>query len=266
MERLNLMLGSISQQLTESVSARVLVIARGEELQEVEAKICRFGNLAVEIHDEDKIVSGIGRYDAAGWIKQQVLKLAAVDYFGEQMNLILDDDVVACQPLDQSILIRNGRALTEWESRSLHPEWWRGSAGVLQTTVDESSPGLSVTPEILVREIVLCLKQELQAICKMDPWQFLLGLKGYWTEYTLYNICAEKHGIMAKWHLFPGEAKERMHAKCSFWSQSQYASWNISDWNSESVRGLFMICQSNVDVEVATLRRQLIEAGVLAIG
>jgi hypothetical protein len=189
-----------------------------------------------------------------GILKQMLLKLICFSFCQADFCLILDSDIVACKFFGAADLIRNGRALTEWYPPD-SGAWWRESARVLGfdlTPEDFSRRRMFVTPQILSKKIIAALTEKLSESFGCD---WLLGLiaeysgkhPDIWTEYTLYDLFADRMSIMEKYHLpfdLP-DASVRLHCMDqSIWQAEHFEHWDPAVALQNETAGYFMVLQS----------------------
>lgn len=191
----------------------------------------------------------------AGWYKQQILKLAYSLVTTDDFFLTLDADLICTHAISQDFLVIENKALTDWEPRSTHPEWWRGSAEVLRVAPRIEGMGIAVTPAILSSTICQKLIRYISELSGKEWYDELMNRGGWWTEYTLYNIFAELTQTTNVFHhsSYWMNANERsLRAKNSlnhnFWTPSQFQTWRGEDAFREDAAGLFMVCQSNSQI------------------
>jgi hypothetical protein len=158
MERASLLLASLSQNFLEPAPLDVIMIVRSDEYADVRKEIKKYPGLKITIVVENEIIPAITEMDISGWVKQQALKLAAAEQLGFTFSLVCDADVICCSPFNCYSLINAGRALTQWEPRAVHANWWENSALVLGCESNAKSYGMSVTPQLLARDVVRSLR------------------------------------------------------------------------------------------------------------
>ncbi|HLY55613.1 MAG TPA: DUF6492 family protein, partial [Stellaceae bacterium] len=233
------------------------VIARDAERGTVEQGLAEFagGRLAIEVVAETALVPTLAEVPgASGWYRQQVIKLAAHRLVAGWAYLTLDADVVCIRRIDESTLLPDGRILTDWERRVLHADWWEASASLLGVLPGLDGVGLKPTPAILSTAICQRLESWLDGI---GGWAGLLVRTG-WTEYTLYNLFADRHGLTAVFHA--GETDERrglLRAHYSFSSRAEFEQWKPERAMAPDGRGCFIVCNSSARVDPAEIWARL---------
>ena len=205
-----------------------------------------------------------------GWSKQMLLKLAYGRVARPGFYLTLDADVVCVRPISESILLPGGRAVTEWEPKANHPDWWRESASLLGCPVDLATPGLGVTPNILSRELARGVLDELERLWGESAAAVLLrraaeslakrrsGEGRRWTEYSLYSLHGQTGGGLSRLHLTLAEQDASdfgLHVEFDLWTADRetFVRWSPAERLAESRRGFFLVCQSNLGHDVAPL-------------
>jgi hypothetical protein len=178
-------------------------------------------NLPIEVMAEEKLLPELVRFPALrGWRKQQLVKLASSRELSSEFCLTFDADVFSTRPTSPSDLLPGGRALMQYESRSLHPRWWSSSARLLslRSSVGDPERGMSITPAILSRSILDSLTGKLstsrfswaEVLCRLhrpthpSNWTPARFLRSKWTEYSLYYLHAAAIGALDEYHVEGG--------------------------------------------------------------
>jgi hypothetical protein len=214
-----------------------------------------FPNLALNYLSESQINPELGKAaPGVGTAKQMLIKLAAPSFVKTPFYLTLDTDILACRPFQAGDLFWQGKALTEWETPTLH-EWWYESAKVLRmelTPKDLQFPRLYVTPLVLSCEIVRRLTSHIETIYQR-PWiDALLSVytgnhPHIWTEYTLYDLFARRERLLPLFHRMqpPFTRRHRLHCKPQcVWMPEQHHAWQPLRALSQADSGLFIVVQS----------------------
>ena len=195
-----------------------------------------------------------------GWMRQQVLKLAAFALTRSDFYLCLDADVLCIKPIEPGLLLPGGKALTEYGTRKRHPDWWRNSAALLNVEPNLDRPGMRVTPAVLSRRIVERLYRSLSPDDTNLSWRALMptdnGSAGRWTDYTLYHLFAENAGLMDTYHV--SYAEFRALDRClisgnSIWSSRDSAAWDPALMFDGEDRGLFAVLQSSAHLPLGEI-------------
>ena len=254
---------------------------------------------------------------------QMAVKLLAADRVQTPFYITLDADCVLLKPhLLRSVLYAGGRkALFEDEARAVHPLWWRGSAALLGSPQgvgprsaldDRPHSGFGVTPSVLskmgalitVRDVLRRLVQCFPARAEPPQWLWLLsfarpyvpksdmvapcwpqGESVIWSEYTLYRLALDSHGMFSALHLpaaQPRPSEERYNSvmigqegqatmaidavdsslispalHCYDVWYSRDLPWKAKAALSPSTPCLFSVVQSSSQVQPAVIEQQL---------
>jgi hypothetical protein len=246
----------------ESLSINVLTPQR--DLPVVEPRLMRLqrDNLQIDFWaDEAFVESSV----PSGWVKQQILKLCFCAKAPTQFVLVLDSDIMCCHPYQVSDFFINGKAINNWEGRLLH-NWYKNSCELLGISFSSEGYGISVTPEVLCRDICLELIQHLKTMFG-EQWQHSIWTKNRegicWSEYSLYTVFAELIGQLKAFHATPAEvfaSRLRLTSPLSVWSANGFLDSNlVKIFRSGAPRGIFLVNQStsNIDPKIAAkLSRQ----------
>lgn len=268
--RLRLLLASLDKFWAGSEKLQVHLICPRDDMVAVAKTVHgRYPRLKKTVHDEIDVVPHLGRgTKAAGWLKQQAIKLCAHNVVASDFMLILDADLFGTRPFDEADLFVGGRALTDHTYRAKFKRWWTFSAEVLRIDPPEGDIGMGVTPQIFSTEICRQLDAHLTRIYGADPYATLLDLdtifadaQGYngWTEYTLYSLFAETAGLMARYHLSNTEmsaARLRLGSTASVWDKTALAAWLAKPMKVDP-DGFFTVVQSNTLVEPEVVARHI---------
>lgn len=210
--------------------------------------------------EERELISKLGEFpDAPGWYRQQLVKLAAYSIISQPYYLVLDADVICVQPFSEDSLVVDGKALTDWEWKSTHQDWWEGSAQLLQYGEPLNGFGMSVTPEVLSTRICKELLNYVGGLYN-EHWSLVLMRKRLWTEFTMYCLYATRTGLMKQYHHSrPWMIRHRkaLRSQHNVWFERDFKKWEPSSAFSPGSRGIFMVCQSNTQIHPDRVREKL---------
>ena len=263
--RLDLLLSSLLSFGEPGLLDDFVIVAPSEEVPLARAYAANWPELPLRVLDEETHFPAFARYQRPWqrrpWQRQQVIKLNSPALTDADYVLTLDPDVLAVRPLTRAALFPDGRALLEYEARSIHPQWWRDSADLLDLSADLAAPGMGVTPALLSREVLLAVHDRLTA-CGRRPWMDVL-LTSYcnWTEYTLYLLSASHAGLLSGHHRWCGEDPSVPHLQVpsdvSIWERRAATVENIDRLLSGEQPGMFAVAQSNTGVDPDTIARHV---------
>lgn len=236
---------------------------------EVELVQTRYGDkwqhLNVKVMSEEELVPELKNHkQMRGWRKQQIVKLAAPRVLKNDFYITFDADVICLKKLTVDKLIVDGKAVLQYEQRSLHPKWWKSSARILKMNpnVGDSDVGMSITPALMSTQLTANVGAEIQkiegknwvdALCSLhnpkhpNNWRISRYLKIKWTEYSLYYLCAHKLGLFDKYHVIAGT--ESVPQKLMIHDSHPFETWN-SEFNfSDKCPGMFCVVGSKSFIE-----------------
>lgn len=234
----------------------ILVVTPQNDYQTTRDRLKNWQHLNVQVKSEDELVPQLSNHrKMRGWRKQQVIKIAVSEYFKNDFYITFDADIICLKPIDWSDLIVEGKAILQYEKRSLHPKWWKASARILDmdANVGNLNVGMTVTPAILSTEIARRLISELEAfgpghwvdnLCSLhnpqDPknWRLKRFLQIRWTEYSLYYLCAHKHQLLDQFHVTAGTENVPQQMLVQE-KTNPFEEWDIKTSCSMSNPGLF---------------------------
>jgi Family of unknown function (DUF6492) len=244
----------------------ILVVTPPRDRAAAERLCADWPSLPLTVIDERDYLPILRRqWFARGWYLQQLIKLNAANWSDAPFFLTLDPDVILCKRLRKQDLFVEGKALLEPYPRQARPEWWAGSARVLGTAADLSAAGMLVTPALLARAICRRLFQQLEERHGESWAAALLRLTNWgWSEYALYHLCAEQHGMLQEFHIAAGaDTPKRLMCPSAVWVASQFETWNVEECFDPAAPGFFTLVQSNTRIPPALIRQRL--AGHLTV-
>jgi len=221
LRRTDILMASLSTFFEPNTLTTFLVVTPGNEVAAVSDYLSCWPNLPIEVMAEEKLLPELVRFPALrGWRKQQLVKLASSRELSSEFCLTFDADVFSTRPTSRNDLLPEGRALMQYESRSLHPRWWSSSARLLslKSSVGDPERGMSITPAILSRSILDSLTGTLstsrfswaEVLCRLhrpthpSNWTPARFLRSKWTEYSLYYLHAAAIGALDEYHVEGG--------------------------------------------------------------
>jgi hypothetical protein len=235
------------------------IIARDACVRQIQASL-HSERIRIRVARESEVLPQLlQREEAPGWYKQQMLKLAAHAIVGSAFYLVLDADLICTQPFSDETLIVDGKALTDWEPKSVHADWWSGSAAVLKHPVGIETFGMSVTPEVLSTYVCDQLLKHLAQLHRMD-WCDLLLQNQIWTEYTLYCLFATRGGHIDQFHHsreWMETNRRALRSQLNVWHREDFKAWQPEYAFAPGSIGVFMVCQSNTEIHPAKVWRKL---------
>lgn len=176
-----------------------------EDIKEIEALVS-ISFIPYKVVSENVLFNNQLR--ASGWLKQQIIKLAAARYIESDIYLLLDSDIYLNQPFTRKNLYVDDTRYLQYFSEPWHEEntpdystnsnWWRSSCKILnvnESILYDRVDLMSVTPQIFVRKYVLDIIRLLEEKYQVHiSWQQGLCDDGF-TEYTLYWLYIITHSL-----------------------------------------------------------------------
>ncbi len=205
LERTSLLIESLARHWRDRVPFELLVVAPGRDVDTLRSNLPRFANIDLSIRAEAEFFSAFsGFYFMHGWHRQQIIKLHVPAILGFGGYLTLDSDVCCVGDFDSSTFVANGRALSQWETRTRHG-WWRETAKAVGIPFDPTVRGLSVTPNILHSTLAAQALEHfriglLTPMLLLSKWLMLNVGSVPWTEYSIYTCVAELRGNLFDYH------------------------------------------------------------------
>jgi len=263
--RANLLFSSLEQFVAPNTIHTMLVVCPANERGALRSALSPFASLPFNIVCESDIVPGLEKSNLAGWVRQQILKLAVASSFDTEFYLTLDADVLLCQPMSIETLVRSGRAILEPEARTAHENWWRVSAQLLGLDVNLHRPGMFVTPAVLSRTICGQLFADIEerygrswvSVLSESATSATWTKSATWTEYTLYFLCAENHALLDRFHIQPTDDHVHLVSKHNVWYRSEFSGWDPSEVFGTKGQGLFTVVQSKIGISPKLVRNKI---------
>jgi uncharacterized protein DUF6492 len=106
--RSDILLSSLARFSKPGLFHKIYVAVPTDEEPAVRSSLLGCGLLPITAICEADIAPQLPAYDVGGWVRQQVVKLAAASLVETDFYLTLDADVVLCKPLTLSDLVIEG--------------------------------------------------------------------------------------------------------------------------------------------------------------
>ncbi len=261
LDRSKILLRSLSRFWNGSQPLHVTIVASNNDLHTIKSEL-HSDVLDIGFVEETDLLPCLRSMDdVPGWYKQQVLKLAAHKVVAAPFYLLLDADVICTKAFSEESLIINGKALTDWESRNMHPDWWKASAKILNVDEQPELPGMSVTPETLSKDICALLEAYLQETHAQNGWEYLLKERN-WTEYSLYSTFALSQSLMLRYHHpieWMTQNNVALRSSHCVWGLDGVDSWTPACAFTPNSKGFFIVFQSNTRVPPASIYSRISE-------
>jgi len=202
--------------------------------------------------------------DLPGWYLQQLIKLAASEYFSGSHYLTIDSDIVCVRPFAIEDLITDGRARMnletvndylalykdEYAQREVEIKALRyqASARLLgyRRNVQKHRYFYGETPVVLHRSSVQGMLAHLEQRYQKN-WQSVLCRERKWTEYGLYFQFLEATGQLNNHHE-PSGCDTVLDLKRSIWQASEWyreaREYDQGHFQFDDSMGLFVAIQS----------------------
>jgi hypothetical protein len=185
-----LLLPSLIRFLDTSRVERFLMIAPPDEVDEVRRGVESYADaLSIRVMSDDDVLPRLS--GTSGWVKQQVLKIAAANFVNTSFMLVLDSDNLMVRPTGYADLVRDGRCGLSDEPMEFHFDWWRGSARMLgfdPDALDSKARGTAITPQMMRSEVFRSLQRRIETVNARAPWENVLMRNPGWSEYSMYYL------------------------------------------------------------------------------
>lgn len=243
-----LALPSFRTRLPRDLVREIVVAVPPSDLREASALLAGTADIPVRVVDEREVADGLD--GVSGWIKQQILKLAAPTVVRTPWFITLDADVVATRAVDREFLFPEGRAIWERESAGAHLSWWEASARLLGSPlpVDPNTPSFGVTPAIMHTDAVRGLARAIETAHPGRNWiQTLAALHDTgWTEYSLYWTHVVASGLANE--LYSDVDRTPYALAQSVWTPGDLNSLDLAAVFDRQANHAFFVFQSNLEL------------------
>ncbi len=258
--RFGMLLETLSRHWADPAPLALTVVGLGGELAELRRLAGARANLTVSFLDERDLLSRPAILALPGWHKQMFIKLLFARVCAADAYLYLDADILCVRPLGRADMVRDGLALSDWEPKHVHPGWWTASRRLLGRAEATSDWGLSVTPNLLVREIALAVPDAVAAATGEDPIEALVAASGRggdqcWVENCIYTEFGEMTGLLKLLHAPLGAA--RYHSPADLWGAKRLRTWAPEVALAGAPEARFMVVQSTIALEPDWIRQRL---------
>jgi hypothetical protein len=263
--RVSWLLKSLTTYWKGNEPLKLHVCVRDDEYLTIKDAITQYNNSVIEINfiSENTIVPELKKFPKVnGWFKQMLLKLAFSKVAPTDFYLTIDADVVAVRPISPQNLILNGRAVTHWLPKKMFVDWWETGADFLQCSINWNTSGIGVTPIILSKFLASDTLERIEEVQSENYAQFLLSHsdfnKSVWAEYSLYTLWGEAKDVLSQYHIVESNPQNKeldLQVDFNLWVFDNFRDWQPQKSLAASNKGFFLVCQSNIDVELIPLER-----------
>ena len=286
LQRFRLLLASLHRYLDRDSLEKLIVVSPGKDLLAIQdAASASLSSLRIELLDEADICPEF-KADPdtlnswprpnTGWFRQQLVKLAVHDRVTTPFYMTLDSDVLFVRDFAVGALFPGGKAALNVQtaedfnrlysvSKAKHEVKVRvaryreaGQVLRLQRPEGYAHRWYGETPVLLNRQIVADLASHVSQTWQL-PWRRALLEKLPWTEYALYFLFAESHGLLEACYQ-PGTADTLLRLSQSLWLPAEaYATpRGLSDWHPDEIfeverEGVAVVVQSYLGYPVGEI-------------
>ena len=253
-KRIKILFFSLQKCQAQNWLDRIYIITPSHQKQIIAAACEDIDFLNIDILDEDRLFPEFKEYDNEGYKKQMLIKIGSHRLFESEFFLTLDSDIICLQKVNIERLIVGGKALLHYEDKNVHSDWWEASADILSVPLDYSSLGMSVTPAILSRTICKYSIEEIEQKSQQSWISVLMEVKGlFWTEYSLYFLCAQKRNCLKQYHLDSSDPRNipLIDPNYTVWFAGDIE--QLGKYQRSLPSGLFAVLQSNTDIPLETI-------------
>ncbi len=251
---------------------QVNVVGRTHELSQIaEAlKPLEAPWLSYAILDEAVVVPGLAQSRISGWHKQQIIKMAALEWLGAPFWLTLDADVICTRPVGIEDLLPGGRALLSVDSVAVAPifmQWAMATRELLGMAAPPLSLAMAVTPLIYAAPIMRATYETMEA-AQDRPWKEILLDDKYthalgrrygqaWAENHLYYMVGARLGMLRAFHAFAGiDVPHKLHAQ-GVWTTGRWQEWDAAAAFDRKQPGIFAVCNSYTGMPAAFVEEKV---------
>ena len=259
-QRLQILLYSLQKKEAQKWLKQLYIITPDHQKKLVVKQCKDIDFIKINILGEEELLPEFRRSSFNNYRKQMLIKIGIAKIVETEFFLTLDSDIICLQKITPEQLIVDGKALLDYEDKNYHHGWWKASAEILSTSIEINSPGMSVTPAILSRTICEYVIKEIEEKYQKNWILALMEMERdlFWTEYTLYFLCAQKRGCLTKYHLDSLDDKNipLIDLNYTIWFDSEIE--KLTKLNQlPPASGLFAVLQGSSDISLETILNHL---------
>ncbi|MEO8558894.1 MAG: DUF6492 family protein [Rhodospirillales bacterium] len=252
---------------------RLHVVGREAELPALQAALTVHAAAWLELsfHDEVELVPELRGSSAIGWIKQQIIKLAAAEWLDADYWLTFDADVVCVQNFGIDDLFVDGRSILRLIPTAgipLFAAWMRASGEALGYGNVPDGTILDMTPALYSRDVMRQVHATLraasgrpwrQALLQSPTLKYRIGTDfACWAEMALYPLVAQRENMLRQYHALNGlDTDRRLMADGSIWTADAWPNWAPPDMSDPAKPGYFVVCGSHTGVPAELVRDRM---------
>ena len=181
-----------------------------------------------------------------GWMLQQLVKFAIVDWVRTPCYLTLDADVICKRAVRYTDLVKDGRAVSHRHRHDVHAQWYECAERVLGLRRSGWTHG--VTPTLFCVEAMRRLHRHLANRGRLGGWRAYLLRDLNWTEVSLYYTFLEATGLYDRYHVDVPSG----YLYDGVWEKDQFAGWEPG-----GSPAFFSVVQSHTGISPETIWQKL---------
>ncbi|HZT52697.1 MAG TPA: DUF6492 family protein [Stellaceae bacterium] len=240
------LIDSLAAHWEEAEPLELAVICPEAELATLGEAIVPAPRLRVSFLAEEQLSPTLANRRLPAELRGRLARLLYAASCPGDFCLVLEPGAFCIRPISTQRLVPQGRARTEWEAKSKHPDWWRGAARMLGRGESAEPLGLGVCPMVLARDLARQTLDLVGRANRQDPAAALAaaGTGDTWTENALYCLAGEGRSLL-DWHWppdsHPGGQPNRLHSDVNLWSRDDFSGWDPARWRALAAHGYFLV-------------------------
>jgi len=238
----------------EDVNSTAAILDNGRRFHLVNENLL-IGSAAAALRELTRHSSVFG-FGSAGWLIQQILKLAASSMVQSDFYLTLDADCLLVRAVSRQALVRNNRGLVEYGKPNQRIAWYKASSHILGLPPTVPERNVSVTPFVLHTSTARALTERLAKLANVrnsTSWQQMLLRRRGWTEYSLYHLFAITEG---SWNIYHDVEHSRLIGP-SIWFKDDKTKWDPCKVFEGERPYYFAVVQSNTNIDADWVRSHI---------
>lgn len=266
LQRLQILLYSLQQKEAEKWLEQLYIVTPDKQKKSIENCCENIDFIKLNILGEEELFPEFRECISTrfnNYRKQMLIKIGIAKIVETEFFLTLDSDIICLQKIIPEQLIIDGKALIDYKEKTYYQGWWESSAEILSTPIEINRLGMSVTPAILSRTICEYVIQEVEEKYQKNWILTLMEMERierhrYWTEYSLYFLCAQKRNCLTRYHLDNLDNKNipLIDPNYTIWLDSEIK--KLKDLNQmPSPSGLFAVIQGASGISLETVLNHL---------
>jgi hypothetical protein len=242
---------------------RFQIVCGNADTAAIRDALPRAQNLKISFRTEEDCLGASARYlDRFDWWRRRnIMNMAAVGAADAEAVLLFSLDVVCVADFDATSFVLDGKLVSAWEPKSIHP-WWEATEKLLGVNIQTGEYGISAPPAGLAPPL---MKEAWNWIDSQFGEQLTFlgvsrrlasGYQAEWTDMTLYTTISEARGTLWDAHADPATAfvaKRQLRSSHSVWADGDFDA-KAAQFDPSKPDATFVYIGADLDIDVKEIR------------